>query len=190
MRRAFKVENLDQIFEELSPVSIASASIGQVYRGTLKPGNYQCDTELGRGGPVRSVAVKVQRPGVLSEICMDLYLLRLLAPIQVYVSNFINKLPTEPEDVEIALALVDEWGRGFVNEVDYFAEAKNTMDFAAAMRRRGLGAVVSPRVVQELSTANVLVTEWMEGTRLDNSASPDIPRLCGVAIKSVLTLKT
>ena len=40
-----------------------------MYRGTLLDG--------------RSVAVKVQRPGVLAEICLDLYVLRLLAPLQV-----------------------------------------------------------------------------------------------------------
>ena len=30
----------------------------------------------------------------------------------------------------------------------------------------------------------VLVTEWVEGTRLDRDASPDVPRLCGVAINA------
>lgn len=184
MRRAFGVDDLSEIFEDdLTEKSIASASIGQVYRGTLKPGDYECG-----GAPVRQVAVKVQRPGVLADICIDLYLLRLLAPLQTRIANAVNKIPTEPEDIEIALALVDEWGRGFVNEVDYYAEAKNTMEFSEAMRRRGLGAVVSPRVVKELSTGNVLVTEWIEGTRLDVTGSPDVPRLCGVAINAYLTM--
>ena len=39
----------------------------QVYKGTLPDG--------------RVVAVKVQRPGILSEIALDLYILRLLAPV-------------------------------------------------------------------------------------------------------------
>ena len=56
------------------------------------------------------------------------------------------------------------------------------------MRDRGLGAVVSPRVVQDLLRPNVLVTEWINGTRLDASASPDVPRLCGVAINAYLTM--
>ncbi|KAJ8602547.1 hypothetical protein CTAYLR_008328 [Chrysophaeum taylorii] len=186
-RRAFG-RPLEDVFEDISDACIASASIGQVYRATLKPGNYACDALPDRGGPVRSVAVKVQRPGVLAEICLDLYLLRLLTPLQVYISNAINKLPTDPEDLEVALALVDEWGRGFANEVDYRAEARNTREFSQAMARRGLGAVVSPRVVDELSTNNVLVTEWIEGTRLDASGSPDVPRLCGVAVNAYLTM--
>ena len=34
----------------------------------------------------------------------------------------------------------------------------------------------------------MLVTEWVEGTRLDRDASPDVPRLCGVAINAYLTM--
>ena len=56
------------------------------------------------------------------------------------------------------------------------------------MARRGLGAVTSPAVVRELSSSRVLVTEWVDGTRLDLDASPDGPRLCGVAINAYLTM--
>ena len=41
---------IDDVFSELSPEPVASASIGQVYRGTIR--------ETGE-----EVAVKVQRPG-------------------------------------------------------------------------------------------------------------------------------
>ena len=56
------------------------------------------------------------------------------------------------------------------------------------MERRGLGAVTAPKVVPELSSRRVLVTEWVDGTRLDLDASPDVPRLCGVAINAYLTM--
>ena len=75
-----------------------------------------------------------------------------------------------------------------VAEVDYLAEAKNTIEFSAAMERRGLNAVTAPAVVSELSTSKILVTEWVEGTRLDRDASEDVPRLCGVAINAYLTM--
>ena len=32
------------------------------------------------------------------------------------------------------------------------------------------------------------MTEWVDGTRLDLDASPDVPRLCGVAINAYLTM--
>ena len=34
----------------------------------------------------------------------------------------------------------------------------------------------------------MLVTEWVQGTRLDLDASPDVPRLCGVAVNAYLTM--
>ncbi len=162
-------------FASLSPRPIASASIGQVYKGTLKDG--------------REVAVKVQRPSVLSEIALDLFILRAITPLQVRLSNAINKVPPpSPEDIETSLTLVDEWGRGFVAELDYLVEADNGEAFAAAMVKRGLDAVTAPSVVRSLSTNRVLVSEWVEGTRLDLDASPDVPRLCGVAINAYLTM--
>ena len=78
----------------------------QVYRGTLKDANQT------------SVAVKIQRPGILAEIALDLYVLRLVTPAQTWLQNTINGVKTDPADIEVALQLVDEWGRGFVAETD------------------------------------------------------------------------
>lgn len=165
--------DLNKVFSSLSPRPIASASIGQVYRGTLREDN-------------TDVAVKVQRPGILAEIALDLYVLRLLTPLQTTLQNTVNGVSTSPEDVETALALVDEWGRGFVAETDYRLEAENTRTFGEAMQARGLDAVCAPRVVDVRD--RVLLTEWVTGTRLDREASPDVPRLCGVAINAYLTM--
>ncbi len=167
---------LDAIFEYLSDEPVASASIGQVYRGRL------------RDGSGTDVAVKVQRPGILGEIALDLHVLRLLTPLQTRLQNAINGRPTDSGDIEQGIALVDEWGRGFVAETDYRLEATNTIQFEDAMRRRGLDAVCAPVVVTELVRDRVLVTEWVEGTRLDRDASEDVPRLCGVAINAYLTM--
>ncbi|KAL3798857.1 hypothetical protein HJC23_004645 [Cyclotella cryptica] len=165
---------IDDICAEISEEPVASASIGQVYRGTLKDG--------------REVAVKVQRPGILAEIALDLHVLRVLTPIQTTLQNMANRRKTTKEDIDTAVSLVDEWGRGFVAETDYRLEAKNTVEFEEAMRKRGLDAVCAPGVVEELTRDKVLVTEWVEGTRLDRDASPDVPRLCGVAINAYLTM--
>ena len=171
LRRELNVANLDEVFSSISPAPVASASIGQVYKAKLKDG--------------RVVAVKIQRPQILAEIALDLYLLRLLTPLQVRISNAINKLPTEQADIDVAIALVDEWGRGFVAEVDYLSEAENTRSFAVAMEKRGLNAAVtSPAVVDELTRSCVIVTEWVDGTRLDRDSSPDVPRLCAVAVNA------
>jgi len=65
---------------------------------------------------------------------------------------------------------------------------KNTKGFESAMRKRGLDAVCAPIVVDEYVRDKVLVTEWVQGTRLDSDTSPDVPRLCGVAINAYLTM--
>jgi len=169
------VRDLNTLFETLSNEPVASASIGQVYRGTLRESQ-------------KDVAVKVQRPGILGEIALDLYVLRLLTPIQTKLQNAVNRQKTTKEDIETAVLLVDEWGRGFVAETDYRLEARNTIQFEEFMRKRKLDAVCAPAVVEDLVRDKVLVTEWVEGTRLDKDASADVPRLCGVAINAYLTM--
>jgi predicted unusual protein kinase regulating ubiquinone biosynthesis (AarF/ABC1/UbiB family) len=82
MRAELNVADLSTVFKKISDKPIASASIGQVYKGTLKDG--------------REVAVKVQRPNILSEIALDLYILRFLTPLQV--SKYLSKRPP-PETV-------------------------------------------------------------------------------------------
>ena len=67
-------------------------------------------------------------------------------------------------------------------------EAANGAAFVKAMAKRGLDAVTSPTVVNELSTDRLLISEWVDGTRLDRDGSDDVPRLCGVAINAYLTM--
>ena len=175
LRRELGITDLSEVFSELSDEPVASASIGQVYKGRLAEGG-------------KEVAVKVQRPGILAEIALDLHVLRVLTPLQTTLQNLANGIKTEQADIDQAVALVDEWGRGFVAETDYYLEAENTLTFERAMRERGLDAVCAPPVVERYTRSNVLVTEWIDGTRLDASDDPDVPRLCGVAVNAYLTM--
>lgn len=73
------------VFDRLSREPVAAASLGQVYRGRLRP-------ELGG----HEVAVKVQRPGVLKAVALDLYLMRRLAvQLDKYVSLFCTLIPSQ-----------------------------------------------------------------------------------------------
>ena len=156
---------IDEVFSELSVEPVASASVGQVYKGRLR--------ETGE-----AVAVKVQRPGVLANVALDLFIMRSLAPLWKKVQNMNTDL----------VGLVDTWGTGFVNELDYRKEAAATKAFSAAMRQRGLGAVFAPEVVSSLSSIHVLTTKWVDGERLAASAASDVPRLSGVALNAYLTM--
>lgn len=59
-----------EVFSSVSERPVAAASLGQVYRATLRP-------ELGGG----EVAVKVQRPAVLEQVGLDLLIMRRAAVI-------------------------------------------------------------------------------------------------------------
>ena len=53
LRRDLGVADLSEVFEDLTPGPIASASIGQVYKGRLKPGASRDRVEiLGDAKPV------------------------------------------------------------------------------------------------------------------------------------------
>ena len=155
-------------FAQLKEISfdkgpVASASIGQVYCGFIGD---------------REVAVKCQRPNALAEIALDLHLVREFAPLY-------QKITSSATDYQ---SLANEWGRGFIAELDYREEAENTILFNKDMQMRKMNAVIAPTVVEEFSTERILVTEWVQGVRLDQSLADDVPRLCSVALNAYLVM--
>jgi len=159
-----------EIFEEISPAPIASASLGQVYRAKL------------REGP--EVAVKVQRPGMEEIVALDLYLLKLGAvPFRWFLSATNSGLNTD------IAGTVDEWGKGFVGELDYREEARNAKLFQEDIERTPLaGAVFAPPPIDGCFSTKVLTTEWVVGERLEQSNAEDVTKLCSVAMNTYLTM--
>lgn len=131
---------LGEIFEFLSPEPVASASIGQVYRGVLRP-------ELGG----HSVAVKVQRPGAAESIALDVFLLRQFIGIVQRMAGITRDLG----------ALADEVGSGLRGECDFRNEVANAMEFSKAHAE--LDFITVPRMMTRLCTRRVLVSEWVDG---------------------------
>jgi len=149
---------------------IASASLGQVYRANLK-------TE---GGENIDVAVKVQRPGALVAISLDIGIIRSFAEPW-------RKFKGLNSDLE---GIIDEWGKRFIAELDYLAEARNGQLFREAMEsRQDLANVVTAApVYTSATTRKVLTTGWINGARLDESKEGDIPKLCAVALTAYLSM--
>ena len=150
--------------EGQSPV--AAASLGQVYKGKLK-------------GSGIEVAIKVQRPDITNQIALDMHLLREAAPV---AKNTFN-LNTDTEGT------VDAWGAGFVDELDYLQEASNGEYFMNKIQNTSLKDVVlAPKVVREYTSRKVLVTEWIDGERLDRSSQADVTILCSICMNTYLTM--
>jgi predicted unusual protein kinase regulating ubiquinone biosynthesis (AarF/ABC1/UbiB family) len=136
-------EKISDVFAEFDEQPIAAASIGQVYRATLKE-----DTFEGAGG--REVAVKVQYPGVASAVRADLQNLDMIMRLM--------KRMTPSLDVKaVAAEIRDRIGE----ELDYELEAQNQRSLARIFKGHPFIAV--PEVVSELSRERVLVSEFVEG---------------------------
>ncbi len=132
---------IPEIFSKLSEQPIASASMGQVYRGTLVDS---------MGGA--EVAVKVRRPGAYEKIKTDIGLLRNTIGI-------VQKLAGITRDLRI---LVDDVGQGLLGECDFNNEVKNSKAFLNA--HKSLKFITIPTPVEELCTDKILVSQWVDGT--------------------------
>ena len=121
---------------------MASASISQVHRATLKDG--------------AAVAVKVQRPGIAAVIDADVELLGSVA--QWVVERGIQTPGFDPAGT------VEEFSRSVRRELDFVHEARTLERFARNFD--GSDIVHFPTVYSDLSTRRVLTMEWIAGISL------------------------
>jgi predicted unusual protein kinase regulating ubiquinone biosynthesis (AarF/ABC1/UbiB family) len=129
-------EPLEDVFETFEEEPIAAASIGQVYRATLPGG--------------RSVAVKVQYPGVNQAVRADMQNLGIILRLMKRLAPGL--------DVK---AIGGEVRARIFEELDYELEAQNQR--AMARIYRGHPFIVIPDVVTRLSRERVIVQEFVEG---------------------------
>jgi ubiquinone biosynthesis protein len=148
LSRAY-AQPLDTIFASVSLEPVASGSIGQVHRATLRDG--------------RSVALKIRRPDAARMIEADLAALgsvaraadRFLPPLRRF------GLTDVVAEFDVALRA----------ELDYELEATNTV--AIAERLQQLDWVRVPAVVTSLCRPGVLVMEFAEGIPLTDTEALD-----------------
>ena len=125
-----------ELFAHLDPEPIAAASIGQVHRATRHDG--------------RSVAVKVQYPGVREALAAD------LDNVGVLVRSLAAMVPGT--DVQL---LLDDVTSTFLEELDYAHEAD--VQAACAARWSGDDRLVVPAVHRDACGPTVLTTDWLPG---------------------------
>lgn len=141
---------LSSIFRDFDETPIAAASVGQVYRATLRDG--------------RSVAVKVQYPGVDDAIRADMRNLRLFGRLAA---------PFWPSLKDTSI--FDEIARNLESELDYQREAHT--QHHVSRRYRGHPFITVPDSVVEHSTRRVLVTDLFDGASFDHMRTlPDVER--------------
>ncbi|CAH9138320.1 unnamed protein product [Cuscuta epithymum] len=153
---------LEAVFRNISSKTIAAASLGQVYRATLRSTG-------------EDVAIKVQRPHIEPIIYRDLFLFRMLASFLDGIS--LQKLGCNAE------LIVEEFGEKLLEELDYTLEARNIEDFLENFKNDP--TVKIPRVYKQLSGPHVLVMEWIDGIRCTD---PEAIKGAGIDIDGFLTV--
>ncbi|MBN8613608.1 MAG: AarF/ABC1/UbiB kinase family protein [Deltaproteobacteria bacterium] len=131
---------VDEVFAELDPEPLATASIGQTHRGKTKEGVV--------------VAVKVQRPGIDAVMRGDLDLLWLAAKgLEASIDELNLVMPS---------AIVAEFEKSLLRELNFSAELANLVTMDRLVRNVGEKIVV-PKPLAELSCRTVLTMEFFEG---------------------------
>jgi len=132
-----------EIYAYLSPEPVAAASLGQVYKGKLKTGE--------------DVAVKVQRPDLIGDISLDVYIMRSLAG---WAQNNFKAIRSD------LIAIIDEFAGRIFEEMDYSQEGRNAELFAEFYGY--LPEIYIPSIYWEYTGRRVLTMEWITGTKLTN----------------------
>jgi len=133
---------LSRAFSSFEAKPLASASLGQVHRATLRDG--------------REVVVKVQRPGIKERIAEDMEALAELA-------EFADK-HTEAGRKYGFSDLLEQFRRSLNGELDYRREAANLT--ALAKIESKYDALVIPEPIEDYTTGKVLTMDFIRGRKI------------------------
>jgi ubiquinone biosynthesis protein len=137
---------LEETFTTINPVPVAAGSIAQTHRATLKDG--------------REVALKVQRPGIDIIVSQDIAIIQGIADLVAR---------TEFGQTYEIKSIAEEFTKALEAELDFTREASYTEQL-----RRNLSQgrwfdpnqVVVAKIDWELTSAKLLVMEWLDGVPL------------------------
>lgn len=125
-------------FSEFNESAVAAASVAQVHRATL------CSGE--------KVAVKIQLPHARRLFRQDSTVFKALATVGAPMISHFDLRQVIDQIVDITL-----------QELDFLQEEANLKKFEALHHSPRIHV---PHLYDDMSTARILVTEWIDGTRL------------------------
>lgn len=135
-------KKLNQVFREVDPNAIGTASIGVVYRAVLLNGT--------------PVVIKVRRPGIEKEIETDFSILLFLA-------NQAEKVSSELRYLGISRVLSD-FSFTLQRELNFNIEAMNCERFKKILERHDeKKQYYIPQVFKEISSEDILIIEELRG---------------------------
>jgi ubiquinone biosynthesis protein len=136
-------DSLENSFAEFSETPLAAASIGQVHHAVLLTGE--------------RVAVKVQRPNIMSVIETDLEILQDLARLAESRIDWVERYQIR--------TIVEELSRSLREELDYENEGRNAEKIAKQFSKDT--KVHIPKVYWVYTTKKILTMEFIDGIKLN-----------------------
>jgi ubiquinone biosynthesis protein len=133
---------LSKGFEYFDKTPIAAASLGQVHRAALRDG--------------RSVAVKVQRPGIRERVLTDLQAMEDIA-------GLLDRHTTAGRQFAF-VEMVHQFRRTILQELDYRREAHNLVRIADNLA--GFPRIVVPRPIDDYTSTRVITMEFIQGRKI------------------------
>lgn len=159
---------LEEIYSDFNETPLGSASIGQVYKATLKETGQQ-------------VAVKIQKPNIYNIIVADVKILNDLA-------GKADKYITKSRTYNLP-AIMKEFERSIFKELDYMEEVMNiqkiTKNFEEDER------VVIPQAFNEYSTKKIITMELVDGYQISELFDKEVEgidnkQMAQIAVQSYL----
>jgi len=135
---------IDEMFEDISPIPIASASLAQVYPARLSSGE--------------TVVIKVQRPGIEEIVNLDIDILYDLA-------QQVQKNTTFGERYEVR-ELAEEFAISLRDELDFRREGRNADRFRENFEEEK--HIYVPRIYWDYTTRRVIIQERVSGIKVDD----------------------
>lgn len=129
---------------KLTETPIATASIGQVYKGVLETGE--------------EVAVKVKRPNIKENIDVDFEAF-------ITVINLVSIVSNQREVYELN-TIVNEYYKLLKEEIDFSKEVENISKFRKLFE--GKPFIKIPKPYKDFCNNDIIVMEFVQAIRIDN----------------------
>ena len=135
---------LDEMFLDIAPNPLGSASIAQAHMATLIDG--------------AKAVIKIQRPGIYDTMYHDILLIRKAAGILKFIARI-------GDEIDINMVIDEMWATA-KQEMDFIIEAENAREFYT--NNIDVAFVKCPKIIDNYSTSKILVMEYIDGPFIDN----------------------